>query len=913
MEKQKMLYSSAVLSAAMLGLLAGSAIYAEENTEFVEDVNEIKDEKDLTILNTDVTEPETPKIVQTVNSIPQNPESNATAAKSTANLSEDINESVVKTDLKETSASAQSSLESPDKDLLNPSDLDANVSDKTNVLPDGWNEDRTSYISDGKLITGEHLIDGNWYFFDDLGQRFLGQKQINGSWYYFDPANNGTRTSKSFITLTKNVDNTAEDKIVYYDDEGKMVYKQQKIDGNWYCFHQYSGQMFTGMTFLDKDYNPSGEKWVYYDQNGQMLYGLQSIGEDDYYFDPITGARANNKMIASKDNEGKIQYYYYNSQGKKSFGEKKINGDWYYFNPENGGIRVNNKFVTLTKTANNVSTDKTVYYDKDGKMVYKQQKIDGNWYCFDQYSGKMFTGMTHLTKDYNPSGEKWAFYNQQGQMLYGLQYIGGTYYFFDPVTGARANHKMIASKDSEGKIQYHYYDMDGKRSSGEKKINGDWYYFDSANGGVRVNSSFITLTKTANNVSKDKTVYYDQDGKMVYKQKKINGNWYCFDQYSGEMFTGLKHLDKAYQPNGAKTVFYNNDGKMQYGLQSINGQEYYFDTNTGARYENRFLSLNGKKYYYNSNGLKASGELRINGNWYYFDTSNDGAMVTGFKEIPSGNSFKKVYYNADGKMQYGLLKIQNNVYAFDQYSGQMMTGWKTLDSNYTKTGKRTLYFDLTTGAAKSGSCQIDSLWYRFNSDCYLISNAQGFKTKQELDKAPDIPLPGVFTNSSLAPTKFWAHPNNYTVGREGNQITEIVVHHMAGVSTAYNCGYVFIDPNRRGSTHYGVGVDGSICQYVDEANTAYANANWEHNLKAVSIETSNSTMGPSWLVNQKTFDTLCTLVADIAMRNNLGKLVYGVNLLGHRDCCNTTTCPGPYLYPKLPEICQIANRINGFA
>ena len=74
---------------------------------------------------------------------------------------------------------------------------------------------------------------------------------------------------------------------------------------------------------------------------------------------------------------------------------------------------------------------KTVYYDKNGNMLYDQQNIDGKWYNFDKVTGAMSTGLTYLADQ-----KKTVYYNDKGQMLYGKQVIGGKTYEFDKVTGA---------------------------------------------------------------------------------------------------------------------------------------------------------------------------------------------------------------------------------------------------------------------------------------------------------------------------------------------------------------------------------------------------------------------------------------------------------------------------------------------
>ena len=150
--------------------------------------------------------------------------------------------------------------------------------------------------------------------------------------------------------------------------------------------------------------------------------------------------------------------------------------------------------------------------------------------------------------------------------------------------------------------------------------------------------------------------------------------------------------------------------------------------------------------------------------------------------------------------------------------------------------------------------------------------------------------------SSLATLKVPAYSGNYTKGRF-SKISEITIHHMSGRLTAQRCGEIFQAVGRGGSSHYGIGYDGQIASYVDEADTAWTNSNWASNCRAVTIETSNSLNAYPWPVSDAALNSLIKLVADIAKRNNLGTLVKGKNLTWHRMYA-ATDCPGDYLLSK---------------
>lgn len=169
------------------------------------------------------------------------------------------------------------------------------------------------------------------------------------------------------------------------------------------------------------------------------------------------------------------------------------------------------------------------------------------------------------------------------------------------------------------------------------------------------------------------------------------------------------------------------------------------------------------------------------------------------------------------------------------------------------------------------------------------------------------------SQSPMVTRQWWANGTNYTVGRQ-DKIRGIVIHHAASTSLD-SIGQAFSQPGRGGSAQYGV--DGpQVHQYVREEDTAWHCSNWAGNNATIGIETTNSTGAPEWKVSDETFDTLCKLVADIAKRNGLGKLWINPDadypaLSGHKDWYGAATvCPGPYLYPRLQEICDRANEIN---
>lgn len=163
------------------------------------------------------------------------------------------------------------------------------------------------------------------------------------------------------------------------------------------------------------------------------------------------------------------------------------------------------------------------------------------------------------------------------------------------------------------------------------------------------------------------------------------------------------------------------------------------------------------------------------------------------------------------------------------------------------------------------------------------------------------------SNSSLVTYRHIV--TNKTLGRSGNKITKIFVHHMAGNLTVKQCGSVF--DNRQASAHYGVN-GFAIGQYVDEKDTAWHCGNFYWNQRSIGIELANDGgAGSNWHVSDKTISTAINLIADICKRNGIKKLNYtgdmSGNLCMHRWVASTS-CPGPYLSTQFKKIASGVNK-----
>lgn len=152
--------------------------------------------------------------------------------------------------------------------------------------------------------------------------------------------------------------------------------------------------------------------------------------------------------------------------------------------------------------------------------------------------------------------------------------------------------------------------------------------------------------------------------------------------------------------------------------------------------------------------------------------------------------------------------------------------------------------------------------------------------------------------------------DNWTAGRPYG-IDNITIHHVAGNAPAWAIANTL---NNRGvSAHYCIGNDGIVGTLVEEQHRAWhagdgIGYNSKGNDRGIGIEVTNDEVGGNWHVADSTFEILVELCHDIAVRNGLLPLKRGTTLMAHCEL-SATSCPGPYLYAKLDELCD---RVNNF-
>lgn len=160
-------------------------------------------------------------------------------------------------------------------------------------------------------------------------------------------------------------------------------------------------------------------------------------------------------------------------------------------------------------------------------------------------------------------------------------------------------------------------------------------------------------------------------------------------------------------------------------------------------------------------------------------------------------------------------------------------------------------------------------------------------------------------NSSLASDYKLNQCISKTAGRNGYKLDKIIIHHMAMTDWS---PLPLMWNNTQTSAHYGINSKGEIRQYITEDYGTWNCGDWDGNMTSIAIEHENISTEPNWDIAQATIDASAKLCADIAKRNNFGRLVPYQNLFPH-DHFSATQCPGQ-LKAKLQYIADQANKIN---
>jgi N-acetyl-anhydromuramyl-L-alanine amidase AmpD len=147
-------------------------------------------------------------------------------------------------------------------------------------------------------------------------------------------------------------------------------------------------------------------------------------------------------------------------------------------------------------------------------------------------------------------------------------------------------------------------------------------------------------------------------------------------------------------------------------------------------------------------------------------------------------------------------------------------------------------------------------------------------------------------------------------------IDTITIHCVSGQCSVQTLGDIFAPTERQASSNYGIGFDGKIGMYCEEKDRSWCSSSSSNDNRAITIEVASDTTEP-YAVNDKAYNALIVLIADICKRNNIKELKWkgDKSLIGQVDKQNMTvhrwfaqkSCPGNYLYNLHGQIAKEVN------
>lgn len=161
----------------------------------------------------------------------------------------------------------------------------------------------------------------------------------------------------------------------------------------------------------------------------------------------------------------------------------------------------------------------------------------------------------------------------------------------------------------------------------------------------------------------------------------------------------------------------------------------------------------------------------------------------------------------------------------------------------------------------------------------------------------------------------------HSKGPRSKPVDRITIHCVVGQASAESIGCWFQRETPKHSCNYGVGVDGRIVCCVPEEEQSICSSSSANDSRAITIEAASDTTEP-YAVNNAVYDSIIKLCVDICTRYDKRRIVWipdkatalaytpaddEMLFTAHRWFANKS-CPGTYLFDRLGEIADRANR-----
>lgn len=493
----------------------------------------------------------------------------------------------------------------------------------------------TSYRSNkfGQVLTGEHHINGDDYYFSNSGSAVTGIVNKGGKdYYYFEGKLLKNylgpllgRQELDYDAYYSGIVGTDKDGVlltgVSTANNGKLYYFENIYFDNSNIPKMFTVTTPTWKTIDDKLYHlePSINRTY---KNGGRSY-THTVREEVDIIDHGVRTKTDKIKRIIRDNYSNLYYL-------------DENNDFYigHLLPENTDltkieetvIQSDNKFYAFNRTSSLSETSpltvsKTLVYNKkayliDDKGVATETKLTNrfehddawNWYYFDN-EGKAVTGLHSIDN-------VTLYFDKEGKQAKGrLVEIDGQTHYFDRDSGAMWTNRTLELNGIRYVIDQNGYVTMNKPGQFIQDRDGDWAY-------IKENGQLATGLQIINH----QKYYFDPTGKQAKgKRLLLDGKYYFFDKDTGAMFVNKFHETGNYFSK--KYTYFGEDGSQIFGWATIEGKRVYFKED-GYQVRNDRHKIGDFDYFFKKDGSMLSND--IDGNYKYYYADKDGHLQFGW-------------------------------------------------------------------------------------------------------------------------------------------------------------------------------------------------------------------------------------------------------------------------------------------
>ena len=578
----------------------------------------------------------------------------------------------------------------------------------------------TSYRSNkfGQVLTGEHHINGDDYYFSNSGSAVTGIVTKGGKDYYYFEG----KLLKNYLgplLVRQNLDYDAYySGIVGTDKDGVLLTGVSTANnGKLYYFENKSDipKMFavttpTWKTIDGKLYHlePSINRTY---KHGGRSYTATVREEVDIINHGVRTKTDKIKRIIG-DDFGNLYYL-------------DENNDFYigHLLPENTDltkieetvIQSDNKFYAFNRTSSLSETSpltvsKTLVYNKkayliDDKGVATETKLTNrfehddawNWYYFDN-EGKAVTGLHSIDN-------VTLYFDKEGKQAKGrLVEIDGQTHYFDRDSGAMWTNRTLELNGIRYVIDQNGYVTMNKPGQFIQDKDGDWAY-------IKENGQLATGLQIINH----QKYYFDPTGKQAKgKRLLLDGKYYFFDNDTGAMFVNKFHETGDYFSK--KYTYFGEDGSQIFGWATIEGKRVYFKED-GYQVRNDRHKIGDFDYFFKKDGSMLSND--IDGNYKYYYADKDGHLQFGWVNHNNETYYISPPWGAENRTY--LQNINEKTYLLGP-KGRLLRNTAT----DTSTSWNGFCISDENGVVKTGVIRLeDNRLYYFNPEIYMTTPFSG--------------------------------------------------------------------------------------------------------------------------------------------------------------------------------------------